>query len=166
MMKRHIKPVSTPIEERKLVSKEEIRSRKNDSAIQTQINAIQGVISRMASNSSNCKTWAVTVISAILVLLVDKNLSAYYYIAYVPLLIFWVLDCYYLGMERIFRKQYNGFVNSLEIEEFDYSSVFKIHSSNKKYEKLLETIKGFLSFSTSPVYIILALVIFLVSGKC
>lgn len=166
MMKRYIKPVSASSEEKELASIAEIKSRKNDSAIQTQINAIQGIISRMASNSSNCKTWAVTVISAILVLLIDKNLSSFYYIAYVPLLIFWVLDCYYLGMERIFRRQYNHFVDSLEMDKFDYSSVFKIHSSTGKFEKLLETIKGFLSFSTSPVYIILAFVIFLVSGKC
>lgn len=75
MMKRYIKPVSASSEEKELASIAEIKSRKNDSAIQTQINAIQGIISRMASNSSNCKTWAVTVISAILVLLIDKNLS-------------------------------------------------------------------------------------------
>lgn len=47
---------------------------KENSAIQAHVNMLQGVINRMANNSANCKTWAITIISAILVLYaVDTN---------------------------------------------------------------------------------------------
>jgi len=149
----------------KRASEEIIKERKNDSSIQTQVNTLQSIISRMASNSSNCKTWAVTIISAILVVLIDKQLSKYYLISYIPLFIFWVLDCYYLGMERIFRKRYNNFIDEIEGESFSYATVFRIHASEKRFEKTVETVRAFLSFSTSPIYIFLGIIIFLVSGK-
>ena len=43
-------------------------------AVQAHIAMLQGIISRMASNSANCKTWVVTIIAAMLVLIVDKNI--------------------------------------------------------------------------------------------
>ena len=106
-----------------------------------------------------------TIITAILVVLIDKDLSKYYYIAYVPLGIFWILDCFYLGLERMFRKRYNEFIDSIEGSYFDYSTVFRIKSSSYRFEKVKETLQAFFSISTSPIYIILGIVVFLVSGK-
>ncbi len=83
---------------------------KEKTSIQNHINILQNVISRMASNSANSKTWAITIISAIIVLLIDKSKTNIFYIAYVPLAMFFFLDCFYLGLERHFRTLYNEFI--------------------------------------------------------
>lgn len=50
---------------------------------------IQGVINRMARNSFALKGWAVTLV------------------AYIPILVFWGLDAYYLLQEKLFRALFN-----------------------------------------------------------
>ena len=74
---------------------------------------LQDVIQRMASNSSQCKTWAVTVVSAVLVVVADKDKPEFAWIALVPTILFLFLDAYYLALEKAFRKSYNDFVEKL-----------------------------------------------------
>lgn len=85
-----------------------------DSAlVQTQLTILQNVIQRMASNSANCKTWCVTLVSAILVVVVDKNKPLLSLIPVLPIIAFALLDVYYLSMEKAFRNTYNIFVKKL-----------------------------------------------------
>ena len=42
-------------------------------SVQSHLQIMQGVIQRMASNSTSCKAWCITIVSAILVLIADKN---------------------------------------------------------------------------------------------
>ena len=136
---------------------------KRNSAVQNHINILQNVISRMASNSANCKTWAITIISAIIVLLIDKSITNILYIAYVPLAMFFFLDCFYLGLERHFRELYNGFIDKLESDDFDFKSVYKLSGPKKLLNKIGLTIYGAWSFSTTPFYAILGALIFIIS---
>ena len=46
-----------------------------NSAVQAHISMLQGIINRMAGNSANCKNWTVTLVAAMLVLLVDKDMQ-------------------------------------------------------------------------------------------
>jgi hypothetical protein len=82
-------------------------------AVQSYLNILQGVISRMATNSANCKTWCITLVSAIIVIIVDKAKPNYVWIALLPIILFFLLDAYYLGQERSFRAIYNGFIQRL-----------------------------------------------------
>ena len=66
-----------------------------------EIELIQNIISRMASNSFLVKGWAVTLIVATLLL---DGKSVRVYISFVPLLVFWFLDAYFLWQERLYRK--------------------------------------------------------------
>lgn len=136
---------------------------KENSAVQNHINILQNVISRMASNSANCKTWAITIISAIIVLLIDKSNTNIFYIAYVPLAMFFFLDCFYLGLERHFRELYNGFIDKLESDNFDFKSVYKLSGPKKLLKKISLTMCGAWSFSTTPFYTILGALIFIIS---
>jgi hypothetical protein len=68
------------------------------------------VIARMATNSANCKTWCITLVSALIVLIADKGKTKLIPIALIPVLLFRFLDAYYLGQERAFREAYNEFV--------------------------------------------------------
>lgn len=132
---------------------------KNSSAVQTHFNALQGIISRMANNSSNCKSWVITLISAILVLLIDKNNLNYFYLVYFPLILFYLLDCYYLGLEKYFRSESNQFVTKLDSSKFDYTDLFSFKGPNSFTLNLKNTYSGMKSFSTTPFYFLLGLIV-------
>lgn len=68
---------------------------------------IQGVITRMNSNSFQMKGWMVAIVSALLAIYADKKNELYPLIAMLPAVIFWFLDTYYLWQERKFRGVYN-----------------------------------------------------------
>lgn len=67
---------------------------------------IQGVITRMNSNSFSIKTWMVTILAAFIALFANKPNEWYLLAAIVPMVIFWLLDANYLKMERQYRKLY------------------------------------------------------------
>ncbi len=68
---------------------------------------IQGVINRMASNSSSMKGWAITLVAALFALSAQDAERRYVYIALLPAFAFWMLDAYYLQQEKLFRKLYD-----------------------------------------------------------
>ncbi|UTH74220.1 hypothetical protein [Chromobacterium sp. IIBBL 290-4] len=69
---------------------------------------IQGVISRMGANSFLLKGWSVTLVAAIFALSAKDANFKFVLIAYFPVIVFWVLDSYFLHQERLFRKLYEG----------------------------------------------------------
>lgn len=68
---------------------------------------IQQTIGRMASNSFLLKGWAVTLIAGIFALSSKDANKAYFLLAYLPILIFWGLDAYYLNLERKYRTLFD-----------------------------------------------------------
>ena len=81
-----------------------------------EIEIIQDIIKRMAFNSFMIKGWATTLVVVALLL---KGTSKYQvWIAFIPLLIFWFLDAYFLWQERLYRKLYDWVVqNRLKTDE-------------------------------------------------
>lgn len=93
---------------------------------------IQGVISRMAGNLFFLRGWTITLIAALLVLFIKGTNSEYViYFLLVFILVFWILDGYFLSQERLFRDLYN-YVRKLEEEKIDFSMDT---SEFKKYKK-------------------------------
>ena len=135
---------------------------KESTAIQTHIHILQNIINRMASNSANSKTWAITIISAIIILLISKSNTNVLNIAYIPLIMFFFLDCFYLGLERYFRNLYNEFIETMESNKFDFKIVYKLQGPEKLLKKIKYIFVGMLSFSTTPFYLIFGLLIFIV----
>ena len=68
---------------------------------------IQGGINRFASNSFQMKGWMLTIVSALLGFYANSNNTRFALVAVVPVVIFWILDSYYLQLERQFRGIYN-----------------------------------------------------------
>jgi hypothetical protein len=68
---------------------------------------IQGVVTRMNSNSFQMKGWMVAILSAILALFASTHNYYFILIAILSTVIFWFLDTYYLWQERKFRGLYN-----------------------------------------------------------
>lgn len=81
-----------------------------------EVDLIQNIIKRMASNSFMIKGWTITLVVATL-LLKDENIKVL--IAYIPLVVFWYLDSYFLQQERMYRKLYNWVIeNRLKTDEY------------------------------------------------
>ena len=70
------------------------------SAIHAHLTIMQGVIQRMTDNSRSCKVWCVTLVAAILVLVARTGEANHVLIALAPTVLFYVLDAYYLALER------------------------------------------------------------------
>ena len=81
---------------------------------------LQAVISRMAQNSFLLKGWNVVLVSAILVLGSSESKLQTVYLAYLPTVMFWLLDGYFLRQERLFRKLYDK-VRAKGEEDIDFS---------------------------------------------
>lgn len=96
---------------------------------------IQGIINRMAGNSFALKGWAVTLVTGIFALSSKEADKMYFLIAYVPIIVFWGLDAYYLLQERLYRSLYNKVRNMKEIEiDFDMNTKLpELQSEKNKY---------------------------------
>ena len=57
-------------------------------AVQAHLTILQGVIQRMADNSRACKTWCITLVSAILILVARQGVGDLLLLAGIPLLLF------------------------------------------------------------------------------
>ena len=82
-------------------------------AVRSHLEMLQGVIQRMAENSRSCKLWSITALSAVLFLAARTGIPWYTLIALIPLLLFFLLDVYYLSLERRFRCSYNDLLGIL-----------------------------------------------------
>lgn len=118
------------------------------------IQTLQGIINRMAANSASCKTWCITICAAVLALASIKTGQKQSLCLGLSIL-FLLLDSYYLGLERRFIKIQNDFVKQKNNEK-----PFIIPSS-KKCEQLSGMLRGLFSFSTTPFYVIIILLLFL-----
>ena len=81
---------------------------------------IQSIVSRMANNSFLLKGWAVTLAAGIFALSNRDANGLFFLVAYVPIIVFWLLDSYYLKQERLYRALYND-VCKLEEKDIDFS---------------------------------------------
>ena len=68
---------------------------------------IQAIVSRMAGNSFLIKGWCVTIVAALLALSSKDAEKRFLIVAYYPVLMFWIMDGYFLWRERLFRKLYD-----------------------------------------------------------
>ncbi len=81
-----------------------------------EIDLIQDIIKRMAFNSFMIKGWAITLVVISLLL---KGAEYQVWIAFIPLLVFWFLDAYFLWQERMYRKLYEWVINNrMKTEEY------------------------------------------------
>lgn len=89
---------------------------------------IQTVINRMSTNSFLIKGWSVTLVSALIALSSKDADKRYYVISYFPVLIFWLLDGFFLSQERRYRALYDN-VRLLPNNKINFSM------NTKQYDK-------------------------------
>ena len=117
---------------------------------------LHSVIARMGSNSSNCKTWCVSLVSAIVVVVADKGKPNYVWIAIIPIALFLLLDSYYLFLERQFRSLYNNFIRKLHLGTAIVDDVFFIAPRAGIRTTSWNIVKAGGSIAVWPFYALLA----------
>jgi len=88
-----------------------------------ELEIIQGIINRMSNNSFIIKGWTITLVVVTLLLKGDKYHT---FIAFIPILVFWFLDAYFLRLERLYRRLYNWVKdNRLKTQDFLFDLNYK-----------------------------------------
>ena len=129
----------------------------DSSAVQAHLTIMQGVIQRTAENSRSCKTWCITIVSTVLVLVARVERPDYILTALAPAFLFLFLDTYYLALERGFRKSYKAFVRKLPAADKDiYSDLYVVETTGSRLNHFLSSL---LSFSIWPFYLMLFFII-------
>lgn len=124
-------------------NKENISLTEESASVQSHLQIIQNVINRMASNSSACKAWCITIVSAILVLIADKNRPELAWLALLPSFLFLALDAYYLALEKGFRASYEIFIKKLHDDELFSEDLYSVIPKGNTMRHQLNALKSF-----------------------
>jgi len=98
---------------------------------QQHLEFIQGAINRMAGNLFFIRGWVITLITGLFVLFTKDTNQNYILIAYFLIIIFLVLDGYFLSQERLFRALYDH-VRVLDVKDIDFSMDTNEFKKNRK----------------------------------
>ena len=124
-----------------------------------EIEIIQDIIRRMGFNSFMIKGWAITLVVVTLLL---KGTEYQVWIAFIPLLVFWFLDAYFLWQERMYRKLYEWIINNrLKTEEylFDMNAYRFEGEVQSRFRIMFSITLGWFYGSIAILIIIYALVV-------
>ena len=95
---------------------------------QKHLEFIQNIINRMAHNSFNLKRWTIMVVVALILFIKNTDVDYTLLISF-PVVIFWILDGYFLSRERLFRSLYDN-VRMLNEKEIDFSMDTRKYTKN------------------------------------
>ena len=80
---------------------------------------IQAAIARSGTNSFALKSWTVTLVAGILALAAAHTTNIDVLAALLPVVVFWLLDAYYLQLERTYRSLFDSVRTSTGDVDFD-----------------------------------------------
>jgi len=84
----------------------------NDNLYLEYFKIIQNTITRMAQNSFLIKAWSITIIAGISVLTFSFINTLIFAVLIGVITVFWIMDSYYLRLEKLYRKLYEKVVNN------------------------------------------------------
>lgn len=120
---------------------------------------IQEVISRMANNSFALKGWTVTLVAGIFTLSGDAIETNFWFL-FIPIIIFWGLDAFYLSKERSYRALYKH-VSGLNPDQIDFNMDAIAFSGIKKIWSCL--ISPTELFFYLPLSVLSGIIIFIIT---
>lgn len=83
----------------------------NDNLYIEYFKILQNTITRMAQNSFLIKAWSITIIAGISVLTFSFINTLIFAVLIGVIIVFWIMDSYYLRLEKLYRKLYEKVVN-------------------------------------------------------
>lgn len=88
---------------------------------QKHLEFIQAIVTRMSSNLFMLKGWTVTLIAALFTFMFKDSNSLCFIFSISIILVFWVLDGYFLSTEKCYRALYNKVRLIKDDKKIDYS---------------------------------------------
>jgi hypothetical protein len=119
-------------------------------AVIKHIEILQGIITRMAGNSAACKTWALTIVTGIIALFYNNEFPIL--LGIIPVVLFFALDSFYLGLESHFRDLHKEFVKKLKESKLVIDDIYSIKSKRSFLIHIKFVWYGMKSFSTLFFY--------------
>lgn len=121
-----------------------------------EIKIVQGIINRMATNSFMIKGWTITLV--VISLLIDGK-DIHCAVAFLPWLVFWILDAYYLRQERCYRKLYEWLIVN---RKDSLNQLFDMNAESRFGHEVDGILYIMISKTLLPIYgVILVLIIIL-----
>jgi len=120
----------------------------SEDMIHFHLESMRSVIERMAANSESSKTWCISLVSAIIVVVSEEKTPRLIWLALLPTIMFFVLDIYYLSLERGFRASYSEFVKKLRNSSLGLDDMYLFDPGDVG----AQVIKAISSFSVWPFY--------------
>ena len=117
-------------------------------AVMAHITLLQGIINRLAGASASCKTWCLTLVSALVSLAGATKNPAIVGVALVPVAIFGFLDTMYLAQERAYRDLYGKVVAKVRDGSYKLADTFEA----KAKLTVADCFDAFRSWAVWPVY--------------
>ena len=81
---------------------------------------VEAIIERMAKNCFQLKGWAMTLVAIVGSLAAKDTDKRFIILAFIPIIVFWLLDAYYLQQERRYKALYREIAEKKE-EEIDFN---------------------------------------------
>ena len=131
-----------------------------------ELKIIQDIIKRMAFNSFLIKGWSISLVVATLLL---KGNKYQVLIAFIPLLVFWFLDAYFLWQEKMYRELYKWVVgNRLKTDEylFDMNAYRFEDKVQSKFRIMFSITLGWFYCSIAILVTIYILILLTIRGGC
>ena len=123
------------------------------------LEAIQRVVDRLSNISFILKGWAVSLVAGLMALAASGSNQGFVLIAYIPIVVFWFLDAYFLMMERQYRDL---FKENMDLSKsLEYFSLARPTGNIVTYGKALFSITIFFTYVT---LIGATLIVFLLIG--
>lgn len=124
---------------------------------------IQNTISRMSGNLFFLRGWTITLITGLFALSASKGTyDGYILLAYFLLVIFWILDGYFLSQERRFRCLYDD-VRKLDEDKIDFSMRTKKYQSEWRNTWLGSMLSATLLWFYTPLALAMLVVLQLIN---
>ncbi len=128
---------------------------------QKHLEFVQGAINRMASNLFFLRGWTITLITALFALSIKDTNKSLIFVVYLPVVVFWILDGYFLSQERLFRSLYDH-VRKLNDTKIDFSMDTSRFVKNKGNSWISATFSSTLLFFYLPLIGVMLLITYLV----
>ncbi len=118
-------------------------------AVIAHLASLQAIITRLAGNSAQCKTWCLAIVSALFgfagAMKNDRIVAA----AIIPIVIFGLVDAAYLGREKAYRDLYNSLAAMVRNGTYTLADSFNL-TTPANGGRFLSALK---SWSVWPIYL-------------
>lgn len=122
--------------------------------LERQLARHQAVISRLANNSVQVKTWCVTALAALVALATNNREPELVLVGVMLLAAFFVLDSYYLVLERHFRRESARLVDDVAADSLDdWRALLRVEGPGLSGAQWRPIASCWKSLAVSPFYV-------------